>query len=112
MEMRTRSTTTDGRVVWMQVYHPRVLRQAMKDAGLSIPGLSLRTKEMDPNGKGVSVPLIGFLVSEGKSARTTCSAPTGKLIAEALGRPIESLFAVKTSTVRGSDTAPVSKLAG
>lgn len=108
MEMRTRLTAADGRQTWMRCYHPRVLRQAMKDVGYSIPDLSIRTKEIDPAGKGVSIALIGFLVSEGKSARDTCTVASGELIAEALGRPIESLFAVETSTHRGSSTPPAS----
>ena len=74
------------------------LRSAMSAAGLDIPHLVEATRAVDPAGKGVSRAAIGFLVSQGKSARESCSDRSAELLATALGAPLEDLFVVEEST--------------
>jgi hypothetical protein len=68
------------------------LRDAMTEAGLSIPDLAARTRELDPEGKGLSPAFIGFYVSTGTSARETISTRSASLIARAVDHPVDSLF--------------------
>lgn len=101
--MRTRSTTLDGRWIWMRLHSKKTLRRAM-DASKerhaadpsvpdcsSIPKLALAA--------GLSTSLVGFLVkepepgNEKESARWTCTVPTAQAIADALGWDIDELFA-------------------
>lgn len=70
----------------------RPIREAMADAGLSIPRLAAATREVDPAGKGVSRSAVGVLVAEGSSARERCRLRTAWLIADALQQPIQALF--------------------
>lgn len=69
------------------------LRDAMKAAGLDIPRLAAKTKEIDPEGKGVSRTLVGFLVGSGKSAREECSDRAAELISTALQQEVGAFFA-------------------
>lgn len=68
------------------------LRAAMQAAGLDIPRLAARTKEVDPTGEGLSKSLVGFIAGGGKSAREECSDRAAELIAGALGREVGDLF--------------------
>lgn len=70
----------------------RAIREAMSSRGLSLPKLSEKTKELDPDGRGVSYQLIGFLVATGSSARESTSPRAASLISQALGYPENSLF--------------------
>lgn len=73
------------------------IRDAMAASGLSIPKLAARTKEIDPEGKGLSQALIGFYVSTGSSAREHATERTMRLMAEALDSPTEELFGSTTA---------------
>ncbi|MET9973883.1 hypothetical protein ACFYOI_03795 [Streptomyces microflavus] len=68
------------------------LRAAIKAAGLDIPHLAARTKELDPTGRGLSPAYVGFIAGTGKSAREDCSERAAELIAHALGREVTALF--------------------
>jgi hypothetical protein len=86
------------------------LRAAMREAGIGLTALAARTKLADPDGKGVSYQLLGFLTKDaGKaavsSARETCSVPSAALIAKALGEPVGALFDIIEAPSR-SDPQP------
>ncbi|MFJ2292154.1 hypothetical protein ACIOG7_10640 [Streptomyces sp. NPDC087894] len=68
------------------------LRAAMKAAGLDIPHLAARTKELDPDGKGLSPAYVGFIVGSGKTAREETSERAAGLIAKALNQEVGDLF--------------------
>ncbi|MFD3520492.1 XRE family transcriptional regulator [Streptomyces sp. NPDC058653] len=68
------------------------IRDAIRRAGLSIPRLAARTKEIDPDGRGLSQALIGFYASDGASGRESASTRTTELMAAGLDSPIEELF--------------------
>ncbi|WP_282795146.1 hypothetical protein [Streptomyces sp. CC224B] len=68
------------------------LRAAMKAAGLDIPRLAARTKEIDPSGEGLSKAYIGFITGRGKTAREECSPRAAELVSAALGKEITELF--------------------
>ncbi|MGW1015648.1 XRE family transcriptional regulator [Streptomyces niveus] len=68
------------------------IRDAIKRAGLSIPRLAARTKEIDPDDRGLSQALVGFYVSDGASGRESVSTRTAELMAAGLDSPIEELF--------------------
>lgn len=68
------------------------LRAAMKAAGLDIPRLAARTKDVDPTGEGLSRAMVGFIVGTGKTAREECSDRAAELIASALDRELSALF--------------------
>lgn len=70
----------------------RPIREAIKRAGLSIPKLAQRTKEIDPAGKGLSQALIGFYTSTGASGREAATDNTVTLMAAGLNAPTEELF--------------------
>lgn len=70
----------------------RPIREAIERAGLSIPKLAARTKEIDPEGRGLSQALIGFYASEGASGRESASDRTIRLMAAGLNTPTEELF--------------------
>lgn len=72
--------------------HGERIRQAMAEEKLSIVALARKTKDVDPNGFGVSKSLIGALVSTGSTARERCRDLTGTLIAAALNREPDALF--------------------
>ncbi|MER5677409.1 hypothetical protein ABT081_10770 [Streptomyces sp. NPDC002238] len=68
------------------------LRAAMKAAGLDIPHLAARTKELDPTGKGLSPAYVGFIVGAGKTAREECSTRAADLITRALNPEVGPFF--------------------
>ncbi|MFD5266710.1 hypothetical protein [Streptomyces sp. NPDC058335] len=68
------------------------LRAAMKAAGLDIPRLAARTKDVDPEGAGLSRALVGFIAGAGKTGRDECSDRAAELIASALGKEVDDLF--------------------
>lgn len=72
------------------------LRDAMERADLTIEELAEATKDVDPDGKGVSASTVGRLTSRGKSARNRCEEQTAWLVATALHRltnaPLQDLF--------------------
>lgn len=70
----------------------RPLRNAMKHAGLSVAALAAKTREVDPEGRGLSKAAVGFAVSEGQSGRDELSDRAAALIAAALGVAEELLF--------------------
>lgn len=70
----------------------RPIREAMKRAGLSIPQLAARTKELDPEGRGISQSLIGFYTSTGTSGRESISDHAANLMAAGVDSPTEDLF--------------------
>ena len=67
-----------------RVDNGRPLREAMERANLSIPQLAAITKEIDPDGRGLSQSLIGFYTSSGSSGRERASERTAGLIVAAL----------------------------
>lgn len=72
------------------------LRDAMDRADLTIEELAEATKDVDPDGKGVSASTIGRLTSRGKSARDRCEEHTAWVVTAALHRrtnaPLQDLF--------------------
>lgn len=60
------------------------LRDAIAKAGLSIPKLAALTKEIDPDGRGLSASYIGFYTSTGRSAREKTSKRAAGLMTKAL----------------------------
>ena len=104
IEMRTRLTAVDGMEVWMELISKKLLRRAMADSKnraatgegpdcSSIPKLALTA--------GVSQALVGFLVTDGKSSRTTCTVANAQKMADALGWDRDELFRTR-SRVRQS----------
>jgi hypothetical protein len=81
----------------------RPLREAMSKAGLTGPDLAAATRRVDPDGRGVSPALIGFLVGTGRSARDRCKARTGQLIAAVLDAPVHELFDMPTESTSTED---------
>lgn len=75
----------------------RPIREAIKRAGLSIPLLAKRTREIDPEGKGLSPALIGFYTSTGASGRESISDNAARLIAAGVDSPTEELFSDQPS---------------
>jgi hypothetical protein len=70
----------------------RPIREAIKRAGLSIPRLARRTKEIDPEGRGLSQAFIGFYTSTGSSGREPISTRAAGLMAAGVDSPTEELF--------------------
>jgi hypothetical protein len=68
------------------------LRDAMKAAGLSIMDVVERTQAADPTGYGVKKSTIGHLRTTGRSARPGCDDRAARLIAEAIGVDVDTLF--------------------
>ncbi|MGP4114613.1 XRE family transcriptional regulator [Streptomyces sp. 4N509B] len=60
------------------------LRAGIAKAGLSIPKLAALTKEIDPDGRGLSASYIGFYASTGRSAREKTSKRAADLMTKAL----------------------------
>jgi hypothetical protein len=73
------------------------LREAMKAGGYNRLTLAARTREVDPDGNGVSHQLIYCVASDRDWARDTCSPASARLIAAALGKPEEALFKMPVS---------------
>ncbi|MBQ1096290.1 hypothetical protein KBY55_09355 [Streptomyces sp. b94] len=78
------------------------LRAAMKAAGLDIPSLAAKTKDVDPTGEGLSRSLVGFIAGGGKTAREECSDRAAELIAAALNKEVDALFLTPVFTLTES----------
>lgn len=81
------------------------IRDAMKRAKLSGPGLAEAIKRSDPTGKGISAAAVGRIAGKGQTASDRCRLRTAWLIAEALDAPLQQLFsmpAASTVTVERS----------
>lgn len=77
----------------------------MRDAGLSGPAVSAATKHVDAAGRGISPATVGNLSGRGRTARDVCELRSAWLMAEALNKPLQELFAmpsVSTDTVERS----------
>lgn len=84
------------------------LRTVMRDQKIGLQALAQRTKLADPDGKGVSFQLLGFLTQDAgasRHARETCEPRTAGLIEDALGVPRKSLFDLVEAPSR-SDKQP------
>jgi hypothetical protein len=81
----------------------QAIRDAMGASQLNLTRLAERTRELDPDGKGVSYQLIGFLTAQGRSKRDTASPRSAALIAQALGRPQDALFEASCTAMRRAD---------
>ncbi|WP_037576690.1 hypothetical protein [Phaeacidiphilus oryzae] len=68
------------------------LREALAESKLSIAELAQRTRELDPEHRGVTKSTIGHLVSTGTSERPGCRRRAAGLIAAAVDRPVDALF--------------------
>lgn len=68
------------------------IRDAMREAGLSIERLAEKTKQVDPAGYGISQSAIGHMVSTGPSGRDSFARRSADLVALALERPVQELF--------------------
>ncbi|MGW1997204.1 helix-turn-helix transcriptional regulator [Embleya sp. NPDC001921] len=66
------------------------IRDAMKDAGLTIPDLAKATVEID--GYGISQATVGAYVATGTSGREKPRKRTADLIAAVLHRPVDEFF--------------------
>lgn len=80
----------------------RPVKEAMKRADVSIPGLAKATKELDPFGDGVSKSLVGAVVSSGSSGRESFRRRSAQLIATALDLPISELFDEESTHAEGN----------
>ncbi|MCX4661470.1 hypothetical protein [Streptomyces uncialis] len=69
------------------------IRAAMRAAGIDIPTLAIRTREVDPEGLGLSRSLVGHITGAGRTARDQCSDRAAQLIAGALDQEVTKLFA-------------------
>ncbi|MFJ1581604.1 hypothetical protein [Streptomyces sp. NPDC088182] len=69
---------------------------------MAIPRLAARTKELDPEGVGLSSSYVGFITGSGATAREECSDRAAQLIAAALDREVEDLFEAVVYTLRES----------
>lgn len=81
------------------------LRKAMYDHGTGLKALALRTQEVDPEGKGVSWQLCGFLATRQPWARDTTSLRTAELIEKALGAKPGALFEKSVASDREGQPA-------
>ncbi|MFI9824469.1 hypothetical protein ACIHFC_29055 [Streptomyces sp. NPDC052013] len=86
------------------------LRAAMKAAGLDIPRLAAKTKDVDPTGEGLSRAMVGFIVGTGKTAREECSDRAAELIAAALDKEVTDLFEVSVFTLGESTSTRRSQI--
>jgi predicted DNA-binding transcriptional regulator AlpA len=87
------------------------IRTAMNRAGLDIKALAARTREVDPEGRGISKSLVGYAVSSGRTAREEFSERASVLISTALDEPLGQLFhAEDSSTSSESASASTSRL--
>ena len=105
--MVTRLRTTDGRIVWMRrIDHGYPLALAMARQRLTLQDIADRTRELDPERKGISLQLVGRLVTQKASARETTTRRSAELLSKALGVDLDSAFseqvAASVRTPRGS----------
>ncbi|WP_052686593.1 MULTISPECIES: hypothetical protein [Streptomyces] len=88
------------------------LRAAMKAAGLDIPRLAAKTKDVDPTGKGLSASYVGFIVGNGKTARDECSDRAAELIAACVDKEVTDLFEASILLTSESTSTRRSKIEG
>ncbi len=87
------------------------IRTAMNRAGLDIKALAAKTREVDPEGRGISKTLIGYALTSGKTAREEFSERASILISTALDEPLGRLFHLEDSgTSSESASASPSRL--
>lgn len=79
------------RRLWVKLTGKSILRQYMRYRGMTVNELAMRS--------GVHRATIGFLCSEGKSSRTTCTPDNAAAIERALDVPQGLLFEENVSTV-------------
>ncbi len=72
------------------------LRAEIKRQRLTLDQLAEKTREVDPEGRGVSPATIGRVTGEGTSAREKCELWTAWLITDVLDRPIQRFFSMPT----------------
>ncbi|MFE9906464.1 hypothetical protein [Streptomyces achromogenes] len=87
------------------------LRAAMEAAELDIGRLAAKTKEVDPDGVGLSRAMVGFIVGKGKTAREECSDHAAGLVAAALGKEVNDLFETPVFALTESTSTRRSKTA-
>lgn len=78
------------------------LRAAMREAGLNIPLLA--------EAAGLSPALVGFAVGAGKSAREECSDRAAEAMAQALDKPLESLFVTEASSLVATESTSTPRM--
>lgn len=89
--------------------HGTPIRTAMKHAGLDIKALAARTREVDPDGRGLGKTAIGYMVGTGKTAREEHSDRAAILVAEALAEPVDRLF-IQDAPSMAPESASTSRL--
>lgn len=72
------------------------LLAAIHAAELNRLTLAAKTKEIDPDGRGVSHQLIAALTTSADWGRNATTPGKAELIAKALGKPVGSLFKMPT----------------
>jgi hypothetical protein len=72
----------------------------MREAGLSVARLAIKTREVDQSGFGIKPATIGHMTSTGTSGREQFSERSCHLVAWALDKPITELFSSAPSTER------------
>ncbi|MDW4900605.1 XRE family transcriptional regulator [Streptomyces griseus] len=70
----------------------RPLREALKRRHLTLDQLAEKTKQVDPEGRGVSPATIARLTGRGTTARERTELRTAWLISEALDDRMHALF--------------------
>lgn len=78
------------------------LRDSMKRLGLTQATLAAKTKAVDESGRGVSLATVIKVTGRGRYAAEQCRLRTARLIAAALGDPLQRHFdmpPVSTDTV-------------
>lgn len=68
------------------------IRAAMRAAGLSGPQLAEATREVDPEGKGISPAAVGRVAGKGETAQERTRLRTAWLMSLALKEPVQDLF--------------------
>jgi hypothetical protein len=85
--------------------HGQPIRDRMRELNLSGPDVAAATKEVDPEGKGISPAKVGQLAGRGKTARDACKVKTGQFVAQVLQGPLDAFFVApspSTSTMERS----------
>lgn len=74
------------------------LRDEIEAQGLTLDQLAEKTREVDPDGRGVSPAAIGRIAGTGRSARDRCELHTAWLITEGLDARMHRLFSMSTES--------------
>jgi hypothetical protein len=77
----------------------RPIRDEMDRQGLTLEELAEKTRAVDPEGRGVSLPAIGRLVSRGRSGRKRFELRTAWLVTEAMDWPIHRGFCMPPHSI-------------